>query len=874
MKMTRSKRRTRTSENSGERLEARQLLSATVSSQIPTQSVTAGQTSAAISLGTYFNDPVVTGTAVVLTTPLGNVPLVLTDSETPKTVANFKEYITSGEYTNTIIHRSVPGFVIQGGGYTSSGSMIQSFGTIPGEHDESNSTGTIAMALSTGPNSATSEWFINLADNTELDNTSDGGPFTAFGSVVYNGMSVVDAIANLPVVDDTQNGAWNTIPVQSGTNGATVSTEPASNLVTTDPEIIPGGLTYTASSSKPSLVTASINSSSGALTLTSVGGSGSASITVTATDMGGGTASSTFTVNVPSAPTLPVVSIANASATASSSAQVVFPVTLSAASSSAVTLDYALSAGTAPASDFAATGSSLTIAAGSTTANIPVNILADSTGASETFSITLSSLSTDATFTGGAGTVSATGTILPSGTITPAATTTSLTASTTAVAEGAADTFVATVAPATSGATPTGTVTFSINGTTLGSQSLANGTATLTNILSTPGSQAITAIYSGNGTYAASTSSAVTVDVDTLTPTVARNTIPSAVVAGAPASGTFAVTATNNTSSTEKGLATFAVYASTDGEIDANSVLIASVKRSVNLKVGESITVPIPVKSLPANLSSGAYTLLGQTTDPSGDTSDAASGPSVTVSAPLISLSESIVKLPLPAAVVAGSKTSAAAVLRIANGGNITSSGNTTITLLASPDGTVASGTAFKSITRRLSIRAGKSTEVTVPLGAFPTGADGNYLIVAEVTDPNGGVSSIANSTPVNIAAAKIDLANAIAAVPAAGQVGKSISVTLEVTNDGNISAAGNLQIAFSASTASNGANPFSLETVSTRINLAPGRTQAVHVKVSLPLGMPTGQLYLVSTLDPNDVFNDVDLANNTAISSSFITVS
>ena len=192
----------------------------------------AGQAPAPIPLGTYFKDPTVTGTAVVIHTPLGNIPLVLTDSQTPETVANFTNYITSGEYANTVIHRSVPGFIIQAGGYTTSGNHIATNGTIPGEHHESNTTGTIAMALSTGPDSATSEWFINLANNNgttsglpNLDNTSDGGPFTAFGNVVYKGLKVADAIAKLPIVNDSaQSGAWDTIPVLSGSNGATVST--------------------------------------------------------------------------------------------------------------------------------------------------------------------------------------------------------------------------------------------------------------------------------------------------------------------------------------------------------------------------------------------------------------------------------------------------------------------------------------------------------------------------------------------------------------------------------------------------------------------------------------------------------------------------
>jgi cyclophilin family peptidyl-prolyl cis-trans isomerase len=301
MKSSRVVRRLRRAACEVESLESRWLLSATVTSQIPAESLVANQTSTPINLGTYFNDPTVPSgdTAVLLETNDGNIPLVLTNSLTPNTVANFLAYINNGEYDNTIFHRSVPGFVIQGGGYTNTGTMIASLGSITSEAGQPNVTGSIAMALSDGPDSATSEWFINLADNTDLNGTSDGGPFTVFGNVVYNGLTVSNDIAALPIVDDTGQGAgaWNTVPVLSGSNGSTVSTEPADNLVTLTPVIIPGGLTYSAVSSNTSLVSVTVNSG-GSLSLVSHGAGGTATITVTATDMGGGTAQSQFNVDV------------------------------------------------------------------------------------------------------------------------------------------------------------------------------------------------------------------------------------------------------------------------------------------------------------------------------------------------------------------------------------------------------------------------------------------------------------------------------------------------------------------------------------------------------------------------------------------------
>lgn len=146
-------------------------------------------------------------TMVRLHTVLGPVDIDLLDAEAPLTVANFLGYVRSGAYANSFIHRSVPGFVIQGGGYTwsdANGAIKVPAG--PAVKNEFSSTrsnvrGTIAMAKVGGnPDSATTEWFFNLADNaSNLDNQNGG--FTVFGRVTAPGMAVVDRIAALRVVD-------------------------------------------------------------------------------------------------------------------------------------------------------------------------------------------------------------------------------------------------------------------------------------------------------------------------------------------------------------------------------------------------------------------------------------------------------------------------------------------------------------------------------------------------------------------------------------------------------------------------------------------------------------------------------------------------
>lgn len=178
-------------------------------------------------------------TTVQFQTVLGDFEVNLYDKATPETVANFLAYVNAGAYENNIVHRSVKSssqenFVIQGGGYTYSGSFPVV--AIPSRRDVddidkdgnttealhpvnepkfSNVRGTLAMAKQDGDaNSATSQWFINLKDNSADIDDSNGG-FTVFGQVTGNGMAIVDAIAALNRFN--MGGALASIPLRNYT---------------------------------------------------------------------------------------------------------------------------------------------------------------------------------------------------------------------------------------------------------------------------------------------------------------------------------------------------------------------------------------------------------------------------------------------------------------------------------------------------------------------------------------------------------------------------------------------------------------------------------------------------------------------------------
>lgn len=203
-------------------------------------------------LAAVFALPQFAGATVVrMETDFGNIDIELYDEEAPKTVANFLRYAGRQDYTNNgFIHRSVPGFVIQGGGFV----FAEVFGTsvyfhIPEDPpvqnefslSRSNVRGTIAMAKVGGnPDSATSEWFFNLSDDNALNLDYQNGGFTVFGRVLDKGpgtgMNVVDAIAALDVckaifIDpacSVYNSAFTDLPVINYDQAAGLKT---SNLV-------------------------------------------------------------------------------------------------------------------------------------------------------------------------------------------------------------------------------------------------------------------------------------------------------------------------------------------------------------------------------------------------------------------------------------------------------------------------------------------------------------------------------------------------------------------------------------------------------------------------------------------------------------------
>jgi hypothetical protein len=228
------------------------------------------------------------------------------------------------------------------------------------------------------------------------------------------------------------------------------------------------------------------------------------------------------------------------------------------------------------------------------------------------------------------------------------------------------------------------------------------------------------------------------------------------------------------------------------------------------LRPNGTIAVPVPVRSLPATLS-GAYTLLTQVTDTSGSTAISSGGPSLTAAAPFLAFSQTLVRSTLASSDVSGQKTAASETIRITNNGNVASTGHSTIAVDVSPDTSAGDGTLVRSQTVPLVLAPGASRQLTIPLLALPAVPDGNYFLVNQVTDPNGGTSSVASGVTYTLAAPFVSLVPSAAGVTIARNGAAILGFT--VTNAGNVASSGTSTLSVLASTdgtASNAATAFS----------------------------------------------------------------
>ncbi len=298
----------------------------TLVTTLPNQTLKLNAPPLTLDLTSYFSIPSVTGPIVQFNTILGSYNAELYTSAAPINAANFLSYVNAGSYTNSFIDRSVPGFVVQGGSYDIvSGSIaaIPTSAPVVLEYNLPNALGTLAAARTSVLNSATSAWYINTVDNsTNLGPTNAGG-YTVFGRILGTGMTVVNAIASLPVYN-VNSGQFPNLPVYNynSTSGSLTT----SNLVMVNsitqipmfptPTAKTAVLTWNISSSNPATALATLSGSTLNISALSAGTS---LITVTASDTNGNVAQGSFTVT-----TSPTITSQPVSQTITAGSSVVF----------------------------------------------------------------------------------------------------------------------------------------------------------------------------------------------------------------------------------------------------------------------------------------------------------------------------------------------------------------------------------------------------------------------------------------------------------------------------------------------------------------------------------------------------------------------
>jgi hypothetical protein len=421
----------------------------------------------------------------------------------------------------------------------------------------------------------------------------------------------------------------------------------------------------------------------------------------------------------------------------------------------------------------------------------------------------------------------------------------------------------ASVAPAVAGGpTPTGTVQFHFKADGNWrdySESLVNGSCTFTNTDLPANYYDVTASYDGDSTYGLSPSLTYPLDVNTsgITASIAKSTVAPTLLQGHKTTARVTVTLKNTLSTDVKTFETVAVNALENGELQLDGQEVGSASREVSLHPGQSVQIPITTSVLLSDLADGQYTLDASVVDSNGNVSYSAPGASVTVAQPFVSLVATSLTTNLKAPVVSTLKTPGRATLLLTNDGNIPTKGKTRITLYATPDGTIASGTFISSYFTGAIIQPGRHTTLNIPLKAIPPITNGIYQIAAQITDPLNDLTTGVTAQSYTIAAPFTSLVPSIAGTyMLSGPTAAFSKVSVSIANAANVPFRGKVTIAVHTSTDGTLANATLV--TGEMINLVVSLTRLTVVPVRLTkteaAAASAGTFLIVTVTDPLNV--------------------
>jgi len=228
----------------------------------------------------------------------------------------------------------------------------------------------------------------------------------------------------------------------------------------------------------------------------------------------------------------------------------------------------------------------------------------------------------------------------------------------------------------------------------------------------------------------------------------------------------------------------------------------------------------------------------------------------------------------LPALVIAGQKASIAQTLRITNDtAGVIGSSTTSLFLDASPTIDTNAIALPATLVKNLKLKMGKTSALRIGLKSLPaTVPPGTYYLVAQV-QANGATTDAVSPTTVQVEAPQVVLAGTFRQTPAAATAGKKFSAAIVVTNTGNVPAAGPLDVVISASTDGTLADAAGqVASFTKKVNIKPGKSTTLRISGLTPL--TAGAYFLIAQVDPNNVFGSPDIAGNTFVSATAISVS
>jgi hypothetical protein len=345
---------------------------------------------------------------------------------------------------------------------------------------------------------------------------------------------------------------------------------------------------------------------------------------------------------------------------------------------------------------------------------------------------------------------------------------------------------------------------------------------------------------------------------------VLSTTLPSSVVAGIPVHGAVTIGVTNLATTKSTGSVTLAVYAvHPNGVINSSTALIVSATKNLSIPPSGAVIFTLNVNAFRANLASGTYGLLAQTTDSFRHVATSPIGPGISVAAPFVRFSETELANNLPTTAVADTVTPAIITVNMTNTGNIAPSKPTLVDIYASTNGTVDDNSVLiGGVSRNLRIKPGDSATIPVRLGSFPNVPTDTYDLIAQVIDQNGDTTAAPAAVSVVISPPFIALTDQliIPTVSFSHANSKGIQTitancVVKMTNDGNGISSGSTMISLYLSTTNSAAGIFTpvIKTVAPNLTIKPRQMKTITFRSTIPPTQNDTPVYFVAKITDPD---------------------